>query len=423
MNTRSRWWGAVAAAGLVAILAATLYPEPGAKEVATRTPLLCLVCGEHGGTDVILNLLLFIPFATGLRLHGWRWGRVTLACAALSFTVESCQYFLIPGRDASLSDLLTNTTGGSVAAAVAPLLRVALDPEPKDARRLLLLGVGVWLGIFAIAGWLFLPWVRHGRALSERCDFTDASSAYLGRIRSVLVSGDTMPEGRLDSRASARVRDLFAAESLDVRLEVLSQAPSRYRRWIYRLRIGPGQLVLSQQGSSLVLEVPRQLAKIEIFNPSLRLDDGAPDRTGVPFTVVAGEHRGHLWVESTVEGHTRRATLALAPTMAWGLVVPYDYAFGPEAWLLTMLWVGGLMVPLGFWARRTQWPVAAPTLIAVAVAIGLGLVPWVSQTGPVPLRDWLAAIAGVAAGWAARAPAAYLERRCASPSASEFSSS
>ena len=120
---------------MAAILAATLYPEPGATEVASRTSLFCLVCGENGGTDVFLNLLLFIPFATGLRLWGWSWGRVTLACAALSFTVESCQYFWIPGRDASLSDLITNTTGGSVAAAIAPLLRVALAPAPPDAKR------------------------------------------------------------------------------------------------------------------------------------------------------------------------------------------------------------------------------------------------------------------------------------------------
>lgn len=232
-----------------------------------------------------------------------------------------------------------------------------------------------------------------------------------------------MTEGRLDHLESARVGDLFAGESFDVRLDILSQAPSPYRRWIYRLRIGPGQLVLNQQGTSLVFEVPRRLALLEIFNPSLRLDHGAPDRADVPFTVVAGERNGHLWVESTVDGKTRRADITLAPTMAWGLVVPYDYAFGPEAWLLTVLWVAGLMVPLGFWSRRTERPVAALTLVSAAVVVGLGLVPWLSQTGPVPLRDWLAAIAGVAAGWAARGPAAYLASRCGSPSASAFSSS
>jgi VanZ family protein len=124
-----RRWRALAWAGLVAILAATLHPIPAAADIASRTPLLCLVCGENGVTDVILNLLLFVPFATGLRLSGWSWKRVTVACFALSFGVELCQYLGIPGRDASLSDLLTNTTGGSAAAAAAPLLRGALLPD------------------------------------------------------------------------------------------------------------------------------------------------------------------------------------------------------------------------------------------------------------------------------------------------------
>lgn len=121
-----RHWRALAWAGFAAILAATLYPDPEAAANVALTPLLCLICGVNGGTDVILNLLLFMPFATGLRLSGWSWRRVTVACATLSFGVELCQYLGIPGRDASLSDLLTNTTGGSVAAAAAPLLRGAL---------------------------------------------------------------------------------------------------------------------------------------------------------------------------------------------------------------------------------------------------------------------------------------------------------
>jgi VanZ family protein len=121
-----RRWRALAWVGLAAILAATLHPEPASAGNVGQTPLLCLVCGKDGGTDVILNLLLFIPFAVGLRLSGWSWKGVSVACATLSFGVELCQYLGIPGRDASLSDLLTNTTGGSAAAAAAPLLRSAL---------------------------------------------------------------------------------------------------------------------------------------------------------------------------------------------------------------------------------------------------------------------------------------------------------
>lgn len=418
-----RHWRALAWAGLAAILAATLYPIPAATSIVSRTPLLCLVCGENGGTDVILNLLLFMPFAIGLRLSGWSWGRVTVACATLSLGVELCQYLGIPGRDASLSDVLTNTTGGSVAAAAAPLLRVALAPGRRDARRLVHVGVTAWIAFAMLTAWLFSPWTRAGTALSERSNRSPRQYAYRGELRRVVVSGERMPDGWLDARASQRVADLFARDSLDVRLDLVSQPASESREWIYRLRIGAGLLAVNQQGTALVLELPRRLALLQVFNPTLRLDRGAPDSAGVPFSVAAGERGPHAWLQSTVHGRTRRIELLLAPTMAWGALVPFNYAFGPEARFLTMIWVAVLTAPLGFWSAHTGRPATALAILATAIAAGLGLIPWLSQTGPVPWRDWLGAVAGVAAGWAARAPAAYLASRCGSPSASESSSS
>ncbi len=418
-----RFWGVVAAAGLIAILSLTLYPTPQGAESARQTPLLCLVCGENGGTDVILNLLLFIPFATGLRLSGLRWWQVTLTCAVVSFGVELSQYLWIPGRDASLSDLLTNTSGGSLAAAAAPLLRVSLAPPPREARRLVLLGVGAWVAFSMFTAWLFLPWIRSGTAVSEHPQRSDAPRAYRGAISNVTVSGMAMPHGSLDEEPSERVSDLFARESLSVSLDVVSQQPRRYRSWIYRLRIGPGIFGIQQQGTTLVLEVPRRQALLQVQSPTLRLPQGAPGRRNERFSIRAGE-RGHvLWLVSTAEGVTRRSEISLSPTMAWGLVVPFGYAFGPEAGLLTMIWVAVLLLPLGYWAGWTERPVISIGIVAAAVAVGLGLIPWISETGPVPLRDWLAAVVGVGAGWAARAPATYLASRWGSPSGSAFSSS
>ena len=113
----------------------------------------------------------------------------------------------------------------------------------------------------------------------------------------------------------------------------------------------------------------------------------------------------------------------LAPTMAWGLVIPFGYALGPEARWITMIWVAALIAPLGLWGASTGRPAATILILTISIAIGLGLIPWLSPAGSVPLRDWLAAALGAVAGWAARAPAAYLATRCASHSASESSSS
>jgi hypothetical protein len=300
---------------------------------------------------------------------------------------------------------------------------VALAPAELDARRLVLLGATAWIALSMLTAWLFSPWVRHAAALSFRSHSSDLPDAYPGEVRSVVLSGDSMPQGWLDSTASERVSDLFAGETFDIRLDVISEHSSRYREWIYRLWVGRARLAVGRQGSALVVEVPRRLALLRLHNPALRLDDGVPERAGVPFSIVAGERGRHVWLQYSGDGRTRRADLLLSPTMAWELLVPFNYAFGPEAKVLTMIWVAALLVPLGFWGSRTGRPAASLAVLAVAIAVGLGLIPWLSPAGPVPIRDWLAAVAGVAGGWAARRPAAYLATRCGSPSASEFSSS
>jgi hypothetical protein len=55
-----RWFGVVLVVlSAVAVGIATLQPAPEMADRAARTPVSCLVCGELGGIDVVLNLLLF----------------------------------------------------------------------------------------------------------------------------------------------------------------------------------------------------------------------------------------------------------------------------------------------------------------------------------------------------------------------------
>src|SRR3954451_8897511 len=109
-----RRWLFFGAVGLLIILAATLRPEPDQTRAAEATPLWCLVCGDQGGVDVINNILLFIPFAFGLRLGGVPRTAVLLLGAASSLTIELLQLTVIAGRDARLSDVLTNSVGTRV---------------------------------------------------------------------------------------------------------------------------------------------------------------------------------------------------------------------------------------------------------------------------------------------------------------------
>jgi len=89
---------------LLAIAGLTLYPETA----TVTSPWNCIVCGTRGTADMFLNVLLFAPLGVGLALMGVRHGRALVLAAMVSLTVELAQVF-IPGRDASIGDLISNS--------------------------------------------------------------------------------------------------------------------------------------------------------------------------------------------------------------------------------------------------------------------------------------------------------------------------
>ena len=70
---------------LLAILVATLWPV---YEARPQTWVSCIVCGEHGVADVLLNIVLFLPLGVALGLGGRRIPQCVLLAALLSATSE-----------------------------------------------------------------------------------------------------------------------------------------------------------------------------------------------------------------------------------------------------------------------------------------------------------------------------------------------
>ncbi len=147
----------IALSGAVLIASMTLVPHPELTKESARTPLSCLLCGDYGIVDVFLNILLFIPFGFGLRLAGVSRFRGQALLMATSLGIELLQMNVIMGRDASLSDFLTNSLGGGLGIWMADHWSDFVFPSPARARRLRIPAALGWLAVWVASAWLVEP--------------------------------------------------------------------------------------------------------------------------------------------------------------------------------------------------------------------------------------------------------------------------
>jgi hypothetical protein len=128
---------------VLAILAATLVP---AKSGELRPFSYCFACDFRWLADAVLNVALFLPFGFAAAWHAKSFWKVVLAGALLSTAIELLQLF-VPGRDPELRDILSNTMGAILGAALAYRPRAWLAPT---ARRAMWFVGAAALGIFSV---------------------------------------------------------------------------------------------------------------------------------------------------------------------------------------------------------------------------------------------------------------------------------
>jgi hypothetical protein len=412
----------LAVAGLVAIAGATLTPSDAPHGEILGTSLFCLVCGDQGIADVAANLLLFLPFATGLRLAGWSWLRTVAAAALVSFSVEALQFLVVTGREASLSDLLTNTLSGAIGAALGGVLPGLAAPTPARAARLLASALVAPLALLGVWAWLLGSDIPPGELLSHWAHESPEIDTFDGRVRAVRFNGRTMPANE-PPPDSARLRQEVVAGRIALEADVISGAPTVAKSWIYMLRVPLGAAVLlGQRRRVVVFDVPSRALRYRLFSPSVSLVDGLPAEGGTAATLRATERGRDLVLSSSYGGFTRTVALGITPAYGWSLIAPFQFPGGTARWI-TALFLALLYFPAGYWAASTGRPATAAA--AVASGIGLALVALSPLAGlsPAPWSEWFGSLAGASLGWALRRAGAYLEERCASPSDIEFSSS
>lgn len=406
---------AVIAIAVAGIAVATLTPST--QDVVYSG--VCLVCGELGGVDIVLNLALFVPLGVGLALAGVRPRSAVVVAFALTLLVEVLQLTVVTGRDSSLGDVAANTAGGLTGYVVARSFAWWFRPPAARARALLagwLVAVGTLQALASAAlGSSLPPSTYYGQlapALGGR-------PPYAGAIHSATLGGVPVPGTAFDD--SERVRALlapegdgvldasFAAASLpEGPLTAVIRVADAEQREILVLGMDDGAVVFGTRSRGMEM----RLRPLRIAIP--RVGPGAADAwTTIGDTILVSARQDRREVRLRVSGGSREGEVRhrLSPIAIWRLLTPWQ-TYEQGTWLgrlCDLAWAGSWFVLAGLWLRRSRRRDEAASLprgprfgggalccLGVLVAL---VVPFAFGLRPPITPMLVAALAGLAAGW------------------------
>ncbi len=372
-----------------AIAYATLRPMPTTNGDAL--PILCFACGELGGLDVVLNVILFLPLGAALVLAGWSVRQAAIACFLVSFTVEALQYEVIAGRDTSLSDLTTNSVGGWLGAWLLLHWRDWLTPTARTAR---LLAWGSSISAVAILAFTVAalrPTVPDGPYYGQYAPLRGTRVQFDGVVHAFVVGGVDIPYSIVDSADA--LRDSLRAGETWARANITTRSFPPLRADIVRVGSRPeGIIALSQVQHDMLYRSRLRATDWRLRVPTVMMRDAFPLRSAQ--YRIGGSLGARGWhMESHSPAGTRMYDVPFSALLAWSFFLPFEFPLDERRPFFNALWGGALLVPAGFytaWAtrgtrdRRRRWvrvatwatlPAALILAVAVVVPYAAGFVP------------------------------------------------
>ena len=357
--------------------------DPSRMDPSLPQLSFCLVCGERGTSDALLNVLLFTPL--GFFLQGRRWSvlRVAVVGLLLSSSVEVAQHF-IPGRYSNLGDVAWNTAGAALGAWVWSIRSAWLPPAPTRGRAIGTVATLLAVGVPFAFGWLTEPDRPEGRYGVQWTPDLSWMDRYAGRVAGARLDAVQLPAGPFASGGETQAL-LRGDWTLEVRAE--KGAPPRSLAPILSLRSGHGAevLMLGATGEDLVYRERSRAQALRLDGPDLRLP-GALAAVGVGEALTLEIRRRGKETCMAVDGRARCP--GYTPGRAWSLLM-YRVDAGERTRLrLDLLWMFVLLVPVGFWAA------GARAALIRGLVVGAGTLAAVGATRLV-LPGWGEVAAGV----------------------------
>jgi hypothetical protein len=340
----------------------TLRPDPAAAEAAAASPWWCLLCGEAGAADFLLNAVLFLPLGALLSGQQRRVTTALLSGLVIALAIEIAQGLWIAGRDPALGDVVANTAG-SVAGWIAWSVPIRSGPGRSIACLSLVafaaqLGVTGWMASAAPDG--VRPWRLHNAP-----DIAGREN-YPGLVVAVRLR-DSVLYGTGHATTDAPASDLRAA---------FTWTPSPTadtRRAVLRLVDDRGWLLaaIDSRGKQIIGSIRLRASHFRLRTPTWSVVAPSSATPGDTLGLELSIGHGRAVARLVGHGDTTEHLTRFGAQHGWSLLNPWSPLGGREGWdRWTLGWLCGWGLLLGMAAGigRGPLPMGALAILALVIA-------------------------------------------------------